>query len=141
MNQKPNPSRFHRAEALQELWEAKGSYEKKPMFRQHPQQPEQQQQHQQHWRQDTWSGASEGISSERNDGESSYIRDGTKHTKQSWGESGESRQLTRNPQRYSSEGSEASGNLSFISKVVCYNCKNPGHIKCDCQEKHSLGRV
>ena len=68
VNQKANTSRYHRAEALQELWEAKGFYEKKQMLQQQPQQPEWQ--HQQRWRQDTWSGATEGSSSKRKDGES-----------------------------------------------------------------------
>ena len=45
-------------------------------------------------------------------------------------------------ERHSSGGGEASGNLSFNSKVMCYNSKNPGHIKCDCLwEKHSFGWV
>ena len=124
VNQKANTSRYHRAEALQEIWEAMGFYEKKWMLRQQPQQPERQ--HQQRWRQNTWSGAPEGSSSKRKDGESPYIRGGAKHTRQSWSEPGKSRQQTRSPQRHSSGGGEASGNLSFNSKVCVAIVKNQG---------------
>ena len=56
ISRKPNDSRYHKADALQELGESKGYYEKTRILRLQPQQPDRQQ-HQQRWRQNTWSGA------------------------------------------------------------------------------------
>ena len=137
ISQKPNDSRYHKAEDLQELWESMGYYEKTRMFRLQPQQPD----GKQRWRQNTWSGAQGRSSSTKKEGDAPYIKGGATHTKQGWGEPRETRQHPRTPQKYCSGGSQASGNLSFSPKIVCFNCKKPGHIRRDCQEKHSLRRV
>ena len=85
ISRKPNDSRYHKAEALQELWESKGYYENTRMLRLQPQQPDGQQ-HQQRWRQNTWPGAQGRGSSTKKEGESPYIKGGAMHTKQGWGE-------------------------------------------------------
>ena len=140
ISRKPNDSRYHKAEALQELWESKEYYEKTRMLQLQPQQLDGQQ-HQQDWRQNTWSGSQGRSSSTKKEGESPYIKGGATHTKQCWGEPRETRQRPRIPQKYCSGCSQASENLSFSPKIVCFNCKKPGHIRRDCQEKHSLRRV
>ena len=83
----------------------------------------------------------EEVHLQKKEGESAYIKGGATHTKQGWGEPRETRQRPRSPQKYCSGGSQASRNLSFSPKVVSFNCKKPGHIRRDCQEKHSLRRV
>ena len=86
INQHPNTSRYHKVEALQELWEAKGFHEKKKLLRH---QPNEGQQYQQRRCQDGWNGQNQGSGScyqiPRREGEPSVHKGGNEHPGQGWG--------------------------------------------------------